>query len=195
MSAGDSICFGLLAGGRSSRMGVDKASLDWRGQPLWQHQLDLATVIGAREVLISGRPDGPYCQAATVVPDEISDCGPLAGIAALLTKMQSEWLVAVAVDMPLVDDTTLYRLLAARSGQLGSVPLLNDHIEPLAAVYPGAARTLAQQCLRSTDRSLQGFVRAAAAAKLVQLLPWPAERSGCFQSVNTPAELAALRSA
>ena len=195
MSAGDSICFGLLAGGRSSRMGGDKASLAWRGQPLWQHQLRLATVIGAREVLVSGRLDGPYCQAAKVVPDEISDCGPLAGLTALLTRMQSEWLVVVAVDMPLLDDTTLYRLLDARSGQIGSVPLLNDHIEPLAAVYPAAARTLAQERLRSTDRSLQGFVRAAAAATLVRLVPWPAARRDCFQSVNTPAELAALRSA
>ena len=145
-------------------MGVDKASLDWCGQPLWQHQLHLATDIGAREVLISGRPDGPYCKAAQIVPDEIPDCGPLAGLTALLTRMRSEWLVAVAVDMPLLDDTTLHRLLDARSGQIGTVPLLNDHIEPLAAVYPAAARTLAQQRLRSTDRSLQGFVRAAAEA-------------------------------
>ena len=195
MTNAGSICFGLLAGGQSRRMGTDKASLLWGGRSLWQHQLRLAAVIGSREVLISGRPDGPYSKAAPVVADEISDCGPLAGVAALLSVMQSEWLVAVAVDMPLLDGQTLRRLCDARQDQVGVVPIINKRSEPLAAVYPRAALPLAGRQLQSGDRSLQSFVQAAARANLVQLLPWPPEHADCFRSVNTPAEFAALPTA
>jgi len=193
MTNGGSICFGLLAGGRSSRMGADKSSLDWRGQPLWQHQLWLAGEISASEVLISGRPDGPYREAAAVVSDEMSDCGPLAGVAALLGSMRSEWLVVVAVDMPLLDGETLRKLIDARHDQVGVVPIINHRSEPLAAVYPRAVLPLAREQLQSADRSLQRFVRTAVMVNLVQLLPWPPERADCFRSVNTPAEFAALQ--
>jgi molybdopterin-guanine dinucleotide biosynthesis protein A len=195
MTDGGSICFGLLAGGRSSRMGEDKALLDWHGQPLWQHQLQLAGAIGADEILISGKPDGPYRDAARVVADEVPDSGPLAGLVALLTAMRTDWLVAVAVDMPLLDGETLRGVIAARREKTGVVPVLNDCPEPLAAIYPRTVLALAQQRLKSTDHSLQGFVREAAAASLIRLLPWPVEHADSFRSINTPAELAALRSA
>ena len=193
MTRSDMVCFGLLAGGLSRRMGTDKASLVWRGRPLWRHQLRLAGEIGAREVLISGKPAGPYRGAALVVPDESSHCGPLAGIVALLGAMESEWLVAVAVDMPLLEGETLRRVLDARSGEKGVVPVLNCGAEPLAAVYPRAVLALARKQIESADHSLQGFVRAAAKADLIQLLPWPVERADCFRSVNTPGEFVAAQ--
>ena len=189
----DSICFGLLAGGQSRRMGVDKAFLDWHGQPLWRHQLRLAADIDASEILISGRPDRPYRDDAQVVPDLVAECGPLAGLCALLQTMASKWLVAVAVDMPLLDGGTLCALADACRGQTGVVPVVNNRPEPLAAVYPRAVLALAQQQLKSTDRSLQCFVRAAVAAKLVQLLPVRPEHADCFRSLNTPAEFAAAQ--
>ncbi|TAL00124.1 MAG: molybdenum cofactor guanylyltransferase [Verrucomicrobia bacterium] len=193
MTRSDSICFGLLAGGQSRRMGADKAALDWRGQALWQHQLRLAREISAHEVLISGRPGGPYCNAAKIIPDEIPNLGPLGGLSALLNAMSSDWLVAVAVDMPFLDVTTLRELLATRSGLAGVVPAIGERAEPLAAVYPRAARELVAQRLQLADRSLQSFVRAAAEAGLVRLLPWPAEGAGVFRSVNTPEEFAAAQ--
>ncbi|MSU60061.1 MAG: hypothetical protein EXS35_18140 [Pedosphaera sp.] len=186
-----SLCFGLLAGGLSSRMGTDKASLDWRGQPLWQHQLRLAAEIGANEILISGKPDGPYRDAAKTVADEFPGRGPLAGLAALLAAMKSDWLVAVAVDMPFLDRTTLGLLLDARGDGRGVVPTIAGRAEPLAAIYPRALAKLARVKAGSSDRSLQAFVCDAEAAGLVRLLPWNAERAGCFRSVNTRADWAA----
>lgn len=174
-------------------MGTDKASLHWRGVPLWRHQLCLAAAIGADEILISGRPDGPYREAAVVVTDELADAGPLAGLASLLAAMQSEWLVAVAVDMPFLDGATLRELLAARAGRTGVVPHVNGHAEPLASVYPRTVQSLISRRLRLADRSLQSFVREAEAAGLVRLHPWPAELIDSFRSLNTSAEYAAAQ--
>lgn len=188
-----SICFGLLAGGQSSRMGMDKASLGWRGQPLWKHQLRLAVEIGATEILISGKAEGPYGIAAPVVLDAVQGAGPLAGLAALLNAMKSDWLLAVAVDMPLLDGGILRKLLAARAGDKGAVPCLGGQVEPLAAVYPRAARTLVSGRLQLANRSLQAFVGEAVDVGLVKLQAWPAESAKNFRSINTAAEYAAAR--
>ena len=193
MSERDSICFGLLAGGQSSRMGADKASLDWRGAPLWQHQLRLAAEINADEILISGKSDGPYRAAAIVISDAAPDIGPLAGLAALLSAMKSKWLVTVAVDMPYLTGETLRELLAARESCIGVVPRIGELAEPLAAVYPRTLQPLVAERLQLADHSLQGFVREAAAAGLVRLLPWPAESSKYFRSVNTAVQYAAAQ--
>jgi molybdopterin-guanine dinucleotide biosynthesis protein A len=190
MTNPDSICFGLLAGGKSARMGKDKAFLIWRGQPLWQHQLRLAAEIGAREVLISGKADGSYRGAARAVPDEIPDAGPLAGIAALLGAMKSDWLVIVGVDMPFVEARDLKVLLGARAENCGVVPSLNGRVEPLAAVYPQSLALLAQQQVAYTDRSLQAFAWAAQAAGLVSLFEWPGGKARALSSVNSPEEWA-----
>ena len=185
-----SICFGLLAGGKSSRMGADKASLNWRGQKLWQHQLRLAAEIGASEILISGKPDGPYRDAARVVPDAIANVGPLGGLAALLNAMKSDWLVAVAVDMPFLTGETLRELLAARDDRSGVVPCIGGRAEPVAAVYPRTVQPLISRRLQLADRSLQSFVHEAAVAGLVRSRPWPAELAECFRSLNTSTEYA-----
>lgn len=172
-------------------MGTDKASLTWRGQALWQHQLRLAGEISACEILISGKPDGPYRVAARVIPDAAIDIGPLAGLAALLNAMKSDWLVAVAVDMPFLTGETLRELLAARDDHSGVVPSIGELAEPLAAVYPRTVQPLISRQLQLTDHSLQSFVRTAAAAGLVRLAPWPSELAGGFRSVNTATEYAA----
>lgn len=195
MTNADSICFGLLAGGQSRRMGTDKAALDWRGQPLWRYQLRLAAEINAREILIAGKPDGPYRDALPpggLVPDQLPGRGPISGIAALLTAMRSEWLVVAAVDMPFLDAAVLRQLLAARREGWGVVPIVQARAEALAAVYPRGLATLAQRHATSEDHSLQSFVRAAEAAGLVRRLPWPEEKA--FRSLNTPGDWVAAKS-
>jgi molybdopterin-guanine dinucleotide biosynthesis protein A len=193
MTHPETICFGLLAGGKSRRMGVDKAALDWHGQPLWQHQLRLAAQLGAAECLIAGEPAGPYRGAARVVPDPIAGRGPLAGLTALLGGMSAARLVLVAVDMPLVEVATLQDLLKASAPAGGAVPVVAGRAEPLAAVYPRGLLTLAREHLDSDDWSLQRLVRAAAAGGWVRRVNWPASRAAELTSVNTPAELAAVQ--
>ena len=188
MTCPDSLCFGLLAGGKSRRMGRDKAELNWHGQPLWQHQLRLAAEINANEILISGNSEGPYRYGALVVPDETPDAGPVAGVATLLGAMKSEWLVAVAVDMPFLNATAVSLLLDARSDGRGAVPRINGRAEPLAAVYPRRLVTTARAHVASADRSLQAFVRAAQAAGFVELIDWPGAQAAALRSLNTPQE-------
>ena len=88
----------ILAGGRSRRMGRDKASLIWRGHSLLDHARRLAQAAGADPVLISGRKDG--------LADPLPDLGPAGGVLALVRHWQAavdclpaRWLL-LPVDMP-----------------------------------------------------------------------------------------------
>ncbi len=98
----------LLAGGRSSRMGQDKARLVWRGMPLIEHMRALLLEAGAARVAISGC----YPEYGAV-PDAVPALGPLGGLHSLAaTEPDGTWLV-VPVDMPRLAASTLHRLLAA----------------------------------------------------------------------------------
>ncbi|MCL4790411.1 MAG: NTP transferase domain-containing protein [Verrucomicrobia bacterium] len=73
----------ILAGGKSSRMGRDKAWLPLDGQPLLARQIELVRELTPKEIFISGLADTDYTSlGCPVLTDEFADAGPLAGIAA-----------------------------------------------------------------------------------------------------------------
>jgi molybdopterin-guanine dinucleotide biosynthesis protein A len=100
-------CIGVvLAGGRSTRMGRDKALLDWHGRPLLERQLDALRASGVDDVRVSG--DRPAYRG---VADARPGLGPLAGLAAVAGAMAGEAeLVVIPVDMPLLQAALLRRL-------------------------------------------------------------------------------------
>lgn len=130
----------VLAGGASSRMGRDKAFLNWEGRLLLQRQISLAHTAGVPMVWISGRKGVDYAEfGCPVVYDEIENAGPLAGLAASLrvAAEQHAFVLALAVDLPFMTADYLRSLaVAAGSTGLGVLPRRGEYFEPLAAVYP-----------------------------------------------------------
>src|SRR5580704_153873 len=94
----------LLAGGKSSRMGQDKAYLPvmWEGvsMPLWERQLAVLKSIAPESLIISGPRKPGYPESVTVLPDQWSEVGPLGGIATCLRGSGSALLLVLAIDMP-----------------------------------------------------------------------------------------------
>jgi molybdopterin-guanine dinucleotide biosynthesis protein A len=90
----------VLAGGRSSRMGTDKALVEFRGRPLVANALGIlrgaglsASIAGSRSALESFAP---------VVPDSQPDQGPLSGICAAMASNYAHYAVFLPVDLPLL---------------------------------------------------------------------------------------------
>jgi len=72
----------LLAGGRSSRMGFDKATLNIGGEPLWQRQLRVLCELSPATLWISARARPAWCPSEVeVVLDESPLNAPLSGLA------------------------------------------------------------------------------------------------------------------
>lgn len=178
----------LLAGGKSSRMGRDKAFLEIDGQPLWRRQADLLARIAPEQLMISG-PRRPEWGALAVVPDEQAHAGPLAGVAATLRKCQTPHLVVLAVDLPRMTSDYLRSLLQLCTAESGVVPSRDGRFEPLAAVYPTACLSLIDAALRRNDYSMQNLVRRARDENLITEQLVSASEVPLFANLNSPADL------
>lgn len=183
----------LLAGGRSQRMGTDKAALVVDGEPLWQRQLAKLREAGADEVFISGRAGGPYHGAGVaIVEDHTLDAGPLAGFEAALRHTRHRWLLLLAIDLPDVRADFLRGLVSeAMTAGMGLVPAREEWLQPAAAVYSRDCLPLVEACLAGENRSLRRFVRLARKRSLVEVRPVSAAEHAQFRNLNSPADLAA----
>src|SRR5712692_9632320 len=127
----------VLAGGRSARMGRDKALLPYRGTTLLEH---IASVVrqAAGTATIIGDPDRYRDLRHPVYPDQVPQCGPIGGIYTALRVTASDWNLVVACDMPMLSAPVLRRLIdhssqSASNCIVGVGPGGEPH--PLCAVY------------------------------------------------------------
>jgi molybdopterin-guanine dinucleotide biosynthesis protein A len=178
----------LLAGGRSSRMGRDKAFLEFEGEPLWRRQLGTLQRLEPAQIMISGSARAEW-NGYEIVTDETVDAGPLAGVAAALQKCATPLLVVLAADLPRMTTDFLRSLLAICGEGRGAVPRAADGFEPLAAVYPASCACLAAAALRSGDFSMQDFIRGAIEQGLLVEQEIFEKETSLFLNLNTPSDL------
>lgn len=116
----------ILAGGRSSRMGTDKALLEIEGESLLVRSTRIVSSVVA-EVLIVGRTELPPELAGTpAIEDRYPGTGPLGGIASGLAQVGAEWALVVACDLPFLQADLLRLLLELAPGYDAVVPLTQE---------------------------------------------------------------------
>ncbi len=182
----------ILAGGRSTRMGRDKAFLPMPpdGAPLIAHQAAMLRSLGTDDLLISGHAGVDYgLPGARMVTDSVTDCGPLGGLAAVLAAARHPWVVVIAVDLPHMTAAYLTKILAACAGGTGVVPHGPSGFEPLVAVYPKRFLPLIEAALASGRLSLQPLIQAAVTDSILLPLPIAESERPLFTNWNTPADL------
>ncbi len=159
----------LLAAGRSTRLGREKASLDVDGVPLWLRQQGVLLRAGAREILFSVRSDQKWVPPdAAVVHDAMPDLGPLGGLVAALERSGQSHLAVLAVDLPRMESGWLNALLALCAPGVGAVGHRKNFYEPLAAIYPRELLPAARAALARRELSLQHLIAAACAQGLLR---------------------------
>ncbi len=151
-------CFGVvLAGGQSSRMGRDKALLDWHGRPLIERQIAVLCEAGVDAVQVSGeRAD--YRGIADAQPH----CGPLGGIAGVAAAHAGDIdLLLIPVDMPLLGAALLRRLRLEQTSARGL--RCADHVLPMRLRLDSRLRAqlpLLLQSQTARERSLRALQQA-----------------------------------
>ena len=176
----------LLAAGRSSRMGMDKALLPVDGMALWQRQWAVLARAGATEIMLSARAEQAWVPPKLiVVRDAQPDAGPLAGIAAALAAMRSTHLIVLAVDLPQMTPPWLVELKKLCAPGVGAVGRQENFFEPLAAIYPRELLGAAKAALASGESSLQRLIAAAGPAMMVRDVA--ANEADWFTNWNEPS--------
>ena len=149
----------VLAGGRSSRMGTDKALLELGGRPLIVRALELAREV-AHDVTIVGNSE-KFAAFGPVIEDVYPDRGPLGGIHAALTNSEADWNLILAVDLPFISARFLKYLLARAESSAATVtvPSLGEYFQPLCAVYRKHFLTVAQLALAEGRNKIDQLFR------------------------------------
>jgi molybdenum cofactor guanylyltransferase len=180
----------LLAGGKSRRMGRDKATMLFRGAPLWKIQLELLRGLQPEEIFISAASDPPWRPAdVDFVPDEQPSRGPLSGIAAALSRMKSDHLLVLAIDTPFIGEDYLRSLCAQIGAGRGVVPMIEDRAEPLIAIYPRDAEVEFSSALSGRDFSLQPLVQKLIEVGKLHSIQVSTQERALFRNLNEPQDL------
>lgn len=196
----------VLCGGRSRRMGRDKALIEFEGRTLLERCLDELEAVCGRVVLACGTTPRYEQFGRELALDSRADAGPLAGLLAALDAARTEWTIAVACDMPHVDREVLHELARFAAAGAWDVTMLGGDlgVEPLCAVYHRRCQPHVLAALERGESRLISFhdsaidASAAGAATLrvtemrTDLFP-PALRTRAklaASNLNTPADLA-----
>ena len=180
----------LLAGGQSLRMGHDKATVTFRGKPLWQIQLNTLQNLRPHEIFISARSATSWRPPELqFVPDEPPSRGPLSGIAAALGHIATGHLLVLGIDMPLMTGEYLRSLCDQIESGRGVLPMIVEQAEPLAAIYPQNAHIDFLAALSGTEFSLQTLTKNLTESGKLRAVPVIKKDEELFRSFNQPADL------
>jgi len=180
----------VLAGGRSSRMGKDKAFLEIEGRPLLARALDVLRAV-TPEVRVAG-PVEKFAAYRPVVEDIYPERGPLAGIHAALMASTTDLNLVLAVDLPLITEALLRFLIeqAAACDAIVTVPRVTGGYQPLCAVYRRAFAALAQAALESGRNKVDALFAATNVRVLEESeLARFGFDAAIFENLNSPEDL------
>lgn len=182
----------LLAGGRSRRMGRDKAGLDWHGHPLGEHQATTLAATGAWPLLLSCRPDQSWIPAGFTRIEDQAEQGALGAFVGALASTETPVVTVLAVDLPLATAALLQKLTGTAREAGGSVVPVHDGVyEPFAAAWHRSALPALQTAL-TAGHSLQSVCAALQAASLLRPYRLSVDETKLLANLNTPEDLAGL---
>jgi len=189
----------VLAGGKSTRMGRDKAFVEFEGRTLLARALDVTRsvtpdvrIVGAAEKF-SEKFSGKFAAFAPVVEDVFRDCGPLGGIHAALQASSVELNLVLAVDTPFVPPSFLQFLIRRAqsvSNAAATVPRVAGRWEPLCAVYRRPFGEAAESALRAARYKIDPlFAMVVTTAVEQEELEAAGFSPEIFRNLNTEKDL------
>lgn len=183
----------VLTGGRSSRMGEDKALLELDGRALALRAADeVAKVCGS--VALVGDPSRYVPLGLPVVADHFPGQGPLAGIDAALSATEADWNLIVACDMPSLNSAWLDTLFSTAEAAEEVDAVVPEHAdgkrEPLCAVYHRRCGAAVRKAL---ENGVRGVIEMHSGLDPSRVRYVRVHQPEQFANLNTPAELKRYR--
>lgn len=173
----------ILAGGKSSRMGTDKAMLLYKGKSFLEHTINSLKEV-SHEILISANQNSYHGFGYPLVPDNFSGIGPLAGIEACLSFSKTRVNIFIPCDTPFVNATLFKNLIQQIENFDAVVPVSSDgKIEPLMACYSKDILPQIRLQIEHGDYKIQNLL------KTIKTNYITISENIVFTNVNTPLDL------
>jgi len=186
-----SVSAAIMAGGKSRRMGQDKAWIELDGQPLIRRVADVLAQV-ADEVIIVANEPRYAALGLRVVPDRFPDGGALGGIATGVRAAIHDRVLVAACDMPFLSAEVWRVLLDHRYDGDVVIPKIGNDLETMHALYTKTCVAPMERALAAGKMRVVSFfddVRVRMIEESLMRVADPTLRS--FTNVNTPEELAA----
>lgn len=183
----------ILVGGRSRRMGRDKALLPLGGKPLAERVMDAFRQVFRRTILVGDRGERFASSGLPVFPD-IHPGSALGGLHTGLVRAGTPFIFVSACDVPWPDPRVIARICSLREGYDVVVPRTEGGIDPLFAVYGTGCLPAMERMLREGNYRIYDFypevrTRHVDQAELADLVT----PGRTFVNVNTPEEFETIQ--
>lgn len=187
MLSGNKYSMIILAGGKSSRMGTDKADLCLHGQTFLEVQIEKGKKLGIEDIQISGYR-GTRCEIP-VTADRVPGKGPLGGLESCLRQAKCKKCLVLSVDVPLVPLSELEKLLESAEKNQDPVTILKhgDKEQPLIAVYDCKLADEMMTEITVHKGSVFGFIN-----RIGYAVYQSNAKAECFANINSPEAYAML---
>lgn len=158
MTDNNAFCGIILAGGKSRRMGTDKAGLTLNGMTFLEIQVRKLQFLGAADIIISGKPSA--FPGTRSVMDLYPDCGPLGGLCSSFPTIPQRCALVLSVDIPLISVPTLKDLLEThlRGDHDATILAREGRIEPLIAVYNTDTAGILRELVDSKKLAMMAYI-------------------------------------
>ena len=185
----------ILSGGKSLRMGKDKAFVEIDGIPIIHQIVSLFNDLFEETVIVTNQKELYKGLGIRTVSDIIPNMGVLGGLYTGLVCSTFFYSFCVACDMPFLKESVIGYLIQRKEGYDVAVAMTTDGLQPLHAVYSKNCIQPIQQTLAEGHYKILDFyplvrIRTIGDAEILRLDP---ERES-FINVNTPEELQHVRS-
>lgn len=179
----------VLAGGKSGRMGTDKAFLRVAGRPIVERVIDVLGEAFGKVIIVTNSPSAYAGYNALVIKDAVDMPGPLTGVYSGLLASGDEYNFVAACDMPFLNIRLVKFMAGLAAGHDAVVPVIVGQFEPLHAVYRRtAAGLMGSHILNGVQRITAVFsglsIRRVSEEEIARFDP--GRRS--FINLNTPQE-------
>lgn len=173
----------ILAGGKSSRMGTDKALIDVKGKKLIEYSIAVMKQICGHIIISASNP--VYEKFGfPIVADSFQGIGPIAGLEACLRYSKTKINLVAPCDSPFLSINLFRETLKETAGYEAAVPILQDgKVEPLAGYYSKEALPTIIQQIEKGDYKLQNLLKAMN-TKYVSIT-----NPAYLMNINTPRDL------
>ena len=125
----------ILAGGKSSRFGSNKALAKFKGVPLIERVAEILGTIFSKLIIITNSPIEYSYLNIPLYQDLIEGLGPIGGIYTGLDAIDNDWAFFCACDMPFINEGLVRRIIEVKNGYDAVVPKVDWKMEPLHALY------------------------------------------------------------